>query len=107
MLESVALVRFLGTCSEAKADGPGAWRKLPPPAAEEVEPALSAEATEGDEDDEGFSEVKSRSTTKRAAKLPAQASKNGSSHGGQKKEPWGKGDRAAIRSTAPKKGGAW
>lgn len=65
-------------------------------------------------DHDGFSEVKSRSTVKRAAKQSGQPAKNGSGQGGAKKESWGqkgervgdRGDRAS-RSAAPKKGGAW
>eukprot|EP00892_Ulva_mutabilis_P003166 jgi/Ulvmu1/12850/UM098_0035.1 len=103
-LDAAAAAR-VASATETNSDETGAWRKIPPPAAEPVEAAPSADTAEGDEDDEGFSEVKSRSTAKRAAKLSGQTSKNGSSQGGVKKEVWGKSDRAA-RSTPPKKGGA-
>lgn len=94
-------------CRESKSDSSGTWRKIPPPAAEPVEAAPPADAPEDDDNDDGFSEVKSRSTVKRAAKLSGPTPKNGSSGGGTRKEAWGnKGDRAA-RSTPPKKGGAW
>lgn len=105
-------VEGASTCRE-KAGAPGTWRKIPSPKPEPPTPAENDEAGSGDDND-GFSEVKSRSTVKRSAKQSGQPPKNGSGHGGVKKESWGhKGDRVADRgdraamSTAPKKGGAW
>lgn len=100
-------------CSEIKADAPGTWRKIPPPEPEAPKPAAISDNTMDGDDNDGFSEVKPRSSGKKAAKQVGPASKNGISQGGAKKDyrgqkgerPGDRGDRA--RSTAPKTSGGW